>query len=137
MPHELAGALQQASWIGQRCALKEPDVYVRTEYIDVAEGNISQTCNRTAVVQELADFISTVPHYLKPLMGDGSQFTCMLIHPRINGGIPLDCAVESQQFHPHRRRVFDVSPQALPLITNDRRNRIALGITMNLSSWPS
>jgi hypothetical protein len=27
----------------------------------------------------------------------------MLFHPRIDGGIPLDSAVESQQFRSHRR----------------------------------
>jgi hypothetical protein len=34
-------------------------------------------------------------------MRDGSQFTGMLFHPRIDGGIPLDSAVESQQFRSH------------------------------------
>jgi hypothetical protein len=36
MAHELAGALQQVSRIQQRCAVKEPQVYVRMEDIDVA-----------------------------------------------------------------------------------------------------
>jgi len=40
----------------------------------------------------------TLSHHLKPLMRDGSQFTGMLFHPRIDGGIPLDSAVKSQQF---------------------------------------
>jgi hypothetical protein len=39
-------------------------------------------------------------------MRDGSQFTCMLFHPGIDGGIPLDSAVESQQFRSHRRSPF-------------------------------
>jgi hypothetical protein len=30
----------------------------------------------------------------------------MLFHPRIDGGIPLDSAVESQQFRFHRRSTF-------------------------------
>src|SRR6266567_7516051 len=94
MTHELAGALQQAARIRQRCAVKEPHVYVRSEYIDVAERNISQTCNRTAVMQELPDFVAAFSHYLKPLMRNGSQFACVLLHPRIDGGIPLDRAVE-------------------------------------------
>src|SRR5271155_4256444 len=106
MAHELAGALQQVSRIRQRCAVKEPHVYVRSEYIDIAEGSISQTCNRAAVMQKLPDFVSAFSHYLKPLMGDGSQFTCMLVHPRIDGGIPLDRAIESQQFRSHRRSAF-------------------------------
>src|SRR2546428_182938 len=106
MAHELAGALQQAGRIRQRCAVKEPHVYVRVEYIDVAEGHISQTYNRAAVMQKLPDFVPAFSHHLKPLMRDGSQFTCMLFHPRIDGGIPLDSAVESQQFRSHRRSTF-------------------------------
>ena len=99
----LAGALQQAGRIRQRGAVKEPHVYVRGEYIDVAEGRISQTCHRTAVMQKFPDFVPAFSHHLKPLMRDGSQFTCMLFHPRINGGVPLDSAVESQQLRSHRR----------------------------------
>src|SRR2546427_8912342 len=106
MAHELAGALQQVSRIRQRCAVKEPHVYIRIEYIDVAEGRISQTYNRAAVMQKLPDFVPAFSHHLKPLMRDGSQFTCMLFHPRIDGGIPLDSAVESQQIRSHRRSTF-------------------------------
>jgi hypothetical protein len=75
-------------------------------YIDVAEGRISQTCNRTAIMQKLSDFVPALSHHLKPPMRDGSQFTRMLFHPRIDGGIPLDSAVESQQFDSHRRPTF-------------------------------
>src|SRR3989475_12267954 len=106
MAHELAGALQQAGRIGQRCTVKEPHVYVRSEYIYVAERRISQTCHRTAIMQKFPDFVPAFSHHLKPLMRDGSQFTCMLFHPRIDGGIPLDSAVESQQFRSHRRSTF-------------------------------
>src|SRR5258708_39341851 len=106
MTHELAGALQQVNRIRQRCTVKEPHVYVRMEYIDVAEGRISQTCNRAAVVQKLPDFVPAFSHHLKPLMRDRSQFTRMLSHPRIDGRIPLDSTVESQQFRPHRRSPF-------------------------------
>src|SRR5260370_28578816 len=106
MAHELSTALQQARRIPQRCALKEPHIYVRSEYIDVAEGRISQTCNRTAVMQKLPDFVPAFSHHLKPLMGDGSQFTYILFHPRIDRGIPLDRAVESQQFRSHRHGVL-------------------------------
>src|ERR1700719_2498683 len=106
MAHELAGALQQAGRIGQRCAVKETHVNVRSKDVDVAEGRISQTCNGTAVMQELPDFVPAFSHHLKPLMRDGSQFACMLFHPRTDGGIPLDSAVESQQFRSHRRSTF-------------------------------
>src|SRR5476649_358266 len=106
MAHELAVALQQAGRIRQRCAVKEPHVYMRSEYIDVAEGRISQTCHRTAIMQKLPDFVPAFSHYLKPLMRNGSQFTCMLFHPRIDSGITLDSAVESQQFRSHRHGVL-------------------------------
>src|SRR5260370_41834131 len=108
MAHEPASALQQARRIRQRCAVKEPHVYVRSEYIHVAEGRISQTCKRTAVMQKLPDFVPAFSHHLKPLMRDGSQFTCMLFHPRIDGGVPLDCAIESQQFQSHRCSTTDL-----------------------------
>ena len=106
MAHELAGALQQAGRIGQRCAVKEPHVYVRSEYIDVPEGRISQTGDRAAVMQKLPDFVPAFSHHLKPLMRDGSQFTGMLFHPRIDGGVSLDSAVESQQFCSHHLAAF-------------------------------
>src|SRR5260221_1705418 len=73
MAHELASALQQVSRIRQCCALKEPHVYVRSEYIDVAEGRISQTCNRTAVMQKLPDFVPAFSHHVKPLLRDGDR----------------------------------------------------------------
>src|SRR5487761_196143 len=94
---------KQVSRIRQRCAVKEPHVYVRIEYIDVAEGRISQTCNRTAVMQKLPDFVPAFSHHLRPLVRDGSQSTCMFFHPRIDGGISLNSAVESQQFRSPRR----------------------------------
>src|SRR6185437_9348638 len=103
MAHELAGALQQSRRIGERRTVKEPHVYVRSECIHVAEGRISKTCNRTAIMQKLLDFVPAFSHHLKPLMCDGSQFTCMFFHPGIDGRITLDGAVESQKFRSHRR----------------------------------
>jgi hypothetical protein len=66
---------------------------MRREYIDVAEGRISQTCNRTAVMHKLPDFVPALSHRFKPLMRDG-QFAGMLLHPGVDGGTPLDSAVE-------------------------------------------
>src|SRR5580698_2797849 len=103
MAHELAGALQQSRRIRQGCALKEPDVYVRSEHVDVAKGHISQTCSRTAVMQKLADFVPAFSHHLEPLMSDGPQSTRMFFHPRIDGGIARDSAVQSKQFRSHLR----------------------------------
>src|SRR5271157_3085083 len=102
MAHVLAGALQQVGRIRQRCALKEPHVYVRSEYIDVAEGRIAQTRNRTTVMQDLPDLVPATSHHLEPHTRDGPQFASMLVHPRSDGGIAFDGAVESQQFRSHR-----------------------------------
>src|SRR5579859_1789233 len=81
--------------------MKEPHVYMRSENIDVAERRISQTCNRTAVMQKLSHFVSAFSHYFKPLTRHDSQFPRMLFHPRINSGIALPGAVKSQQFRSH------------------------------------
>src|SRR5438445_2236784 len=120
MAHELACALQQVNRIRQRRVVKEPPVYVRMEYIDVAEGRISQTCTRAAVMQKLPDFVPAFSHHLKPLKRDGSQFTCMLFHPRIDGGIPLDGAVESQQLRSHCHSTFS--------LRNRFRDSLRLGV---------
>jgi hypothetical protein len=38
----------------------------------------------------------------------------MLFHPRIDGGIPLDSAVESQQVRSHRRSTFEIYGYVTP-----------------------
>src|SRR5262245_55498108 len=106
MAHEFSAALQQAGRIRQGCAVEEPDVDVRSEYVDVDKGRISQTRNGTAVMQELADFVAAASHRGKPLARDGSQSTCARFHPRVDGRISLDSAVESQQIRSHRRSTF-------------------------------
>ena len=95
MAHEFTGALEQASRIRQRRAVKEPDVYVRSKDIDVAEWRISETGNWTAVMHQLPNFVPAFSHRLKPLKRDGSQFARVLFHPGIDGGIPLDGSIES------------------------------------------
>ena len=60
-------------------------------------------------MQKLPDFVPAFSHHLKPLLRDGSQITGMLFHPRIDGGIALDSAVESQQFRSHRHGALKVS----------------------------
>lgn len=102
MPHNLPGALQQAGWIRQRCAVKEPNVHVRCEYIHVTEGCISQTRDGTAVMHEVPDFVAAISHGLKPVLRDASQCTWMILHPLIDSRIPLDSAIESQQIRSRR-----------------------------------
>src|ERR1700722_1119813 len=103
MTHELAGTLQKAVRVWQGGAVEETHVYMRGEYVDVAEGRVSQTSHRTAVMKNFPDFVSTLPHDLKPLVCERSQLTRMLFHPRIDGRIALDRPVEPQEFLSHRR----------------------------------
>ena len=134
MAHELAVALQQAGRIRQCCAVKEPHVCVRSEYTDVAEGRISETCNRIAVVQELPDFVPTFSHRLKPSERDGSQFTGMLFHPCIDGRIPFDSAIESQEFRSGRRAIFLLSK--FVITSHPYRVLLAQSLVRNSPSCP-
>ena len=70
--------------------MKEPDVYVSFECIDVAEWRVSYACERTAVVHEFPNVVASLSHDVKPFLRDGSQLTCPFSHPRIDGGIRLD-----------------------------------------------
>jgi hypothetical protein len=105
--HESAGALQESSRVGQRCALEETDICVRREYVDVAEGNVSQAGDGAAVVQEFADFVAAVSHHFEPLVGDDAEFAGVAFHPGVDGGRALDGAVESQDLCFHRLHVAE------------------------------
>jgi len=124
--HELAGSFQQASRVRQRCAVKEPHVDVRSEYIDVAERRIAYACNRTYVMQELADFIAAFAHRLKPHLSDGAQFSSMLPHPGIDGGIAFDSTAKSQQLCSHLSFVFAFGSivSGTQLVEERRRDRL-------------
>ena len=92
--------------------MKESDVHVRSEYIDIAEGRIPQAGDGAAIMQELPDLVSAFSHHLKPLACNGSQFTGMRLHPRINRGIPLDSAVEAKQLRSLHRWITNL-PRSL------------------------
>ena len=102
MSHASALAFQQVSRIGQRAPLEKSHIDVRREYIDVAEGRISETRDGTIVVQQLQHFVPTPSHDLKPLVRDIAQFTRVFFHPHLDGGVALDSAVESE----HLCRLF-------------------------------
>jgi hypothetical protein len=76
-------------------------------------------------MQKLADFVPAFSHYLKPLMGDGSQFIRVFFHPRIDGEIALDSAVESQQFGSHRRStLFEIYGYVTPYTRRPLASRV-------------
>jgi hypothetical protein len=61
--HTLAGALQEASGIGKRGSLKETDVDVGGEDVDVGKRRVSQTRDRAAVVEEFEDLVAGTSHH--------------------------------------------------------------------------
>src|SRR3954468_11308672 len=71
-------------------------------------------------MQKLPDFVSAFSHHFEPAVRDGSQFTWMLFHPCIDGWIPLDSAIESQQFRSHDHSAF-----FLPYTRKDYNDRDA------------
>src|SRR3954468_3134958 len=74
-------------------------------------------------MQKLPDLVPALSHQLKPLMRDSAQLTCMLFHPRIDRGITLDRAVESQQLGSHLRSRF--SNSTVGHSSNGRNHRSA------------
>lgn len=53
--------------------MKKAYVYVGCKYVDAGEGRIAEADGWTAVMQDLADFISAISHHFKPLARDGAQ----------------------------------------------------------------
>jgi len=73
MPHALAGAFEQAGRIIELGAEEETDIRMSAERVDVAEGCVSRTRCRMAVVQQLANVQPTAAHLLEPWQGELSQ----------------------------------------------------------------
>lgn len=100
--HELVVALQVEGGVGQGRTLKEADVDVRGEDVDVGEGCVAEAGGRAAVVEELADFVSAVAHCFKTLLRDGAKFAGMIVHPGVDGGIVCGGTVRSEDSRFHR-----------------------------------
>jgi len=68
---------------------------VRREYVGVTEVRIAQTCDRTAVVQDLPNFVTAFSHYIELRLRDGSELTLMVVEPGVDGGIVVGGVVEA------------------------------------------
>src|SRR5689334_12033062 len=86
---------------------------MRGEDIDVAEGRVSEACDRTTVMQKLPDLVPAFSHHLKPPVRDSAQLPCVLSHPRLDRGIFLDSTVEAEEVASHLRREPNVRPGLL------------------------
>ncbi len=45
-------------------------------------------------MQELSDFVSTLSHHFEPVRRDGPQFVWLFFHPRVDGRISLNGAIQ-------------------------------------------
>src|SRR5688572_32716147 len=72
--------------------MKEPDVDMSLECVDVGEGGIGDARGWVAVMQQFAYIISTIADNVEPMARDSGQLTGMLAHPGAHTRIPLDRA---------------------------------------------
>ena len=66
MTHAFARAFEQAGGVRERGTIVEADIRVSLERIDISKRRVSQTSDRTSVVQELADICAAAAHAFKP-----------------------------------------------------------------------
>jgi hypothetical protein len=72
--HELTRAFQQTVAIGHVGPVKEPDIDVIREGIDVGECRITDTRSRMTIMQQFLHIVSVVAQDLKPALRDRPQF---------------------------------------------------------------
>jgi len=97
VPHEPAGAFEQALGIRQLGAAKEADIHVIPERIDVTECGICDARRRMAVMQQLPNVVPAGTHDLEPAPCNRPQLPGMLAHPDLDGWFPLDRTVKPQK----------------------------------------
>ena len=95
VPHVFSAALQQVCRVLQHCSVKESDVHVRCESVDVSEGDIAKAGYGTAVVEQLAHLVAAGAHHLKPFTCEGAWFTRMGAEPGFDGGVVLDGSIKA------------------------------------------
>jgi hypothetical protein len=84
--HAAAAAFEQAGGIVEVYAVKEADIDVRSEDVDVCEGSIAHARCGTSVVQQLTHVFATSTHVLEPQACDGAKLGLALVQPQVDGG---------------------------------------------------
>jgi len=97
MTHALAHSLKQAGRVCKHCAIKETDIGMRLERVDVSKRCISHTKDWASVVQNLADIRAAIAHALKPTPRRQAKRIGEFEKPVLNPGIAADCICEPQK----------------------------------------
>ena len=77
--------------------MKEADVDVRREYVDVAKGCVSDASRGVVIVQEFGNVLTTVAHLREPLPRDGGEFKAACIEPPVYLRLMPYCAIEPKK----------------------------------------
>ena len=94
MSHELAGAFKQTLRIRQFGSMKEADVDVGREGIDVRKRRTAHACGGLTVMQHLTNVIAAMAYGFKPPSCRGTQWTLVFLPPELNAAMPLYRAIE-------------------------------------------
>jgi hypothetical protein len=94
--HELARAFKQTLRIRQFGSMKEADVDVRGEGIDVGKRRTAHARSGLTIMQHLPNVIAAMAYGFKPPSCDGTEWTLVVIPPKLDGGMALCRAIESK-----------------------------------------
>src|SRR5262249_41280721 len=96
MSHDLARALKQSLRIRQFGSMKEADVDVGLEGIDVGKRRTAHAHSGLAIMQHFPNVITAMAHGLKPPSCRDTQSILVFIPPKLDGGMALCRAFESK-----------------------------------------
>lgn len=77
--------------------MKEADIDVRGEYIDVGKCGVFHASRGVAIVEEFGDVLTTVAHLGEPLTRDRGEIRTPRIEPRIYPRLIPNGAIESKK----------------------------------------
>jgi len=97
VPHTFATSLQETSGVAEHRAVKEADIDVTFECVDVPKGRILYTCDGTTIVHQLSDIVTAPPHLRKPLLRNRLQLDpAPLDQPYVDRGISFYASRQPQ-----------------------------------------
>ena|SRR5688572_809339 len=96
MPHSLACTLEKLMWIVQKSTIKKSDVHVCLKNIHITKSCVVHTGDRTSIVQNFRDVISTLTKYAEPLPRDREQLMRLAGKPFVDFEQMIDRSGKSE-----------------------------------------